>query len=99
VRLTAVPPDVALKELRESREALETLLGEPVRTICYPWAQHDAGVRTLARQAGYTCGVAIRRRLNRDDTDPMALHRIPIRYLDSTWHLRWDLFRLRFRYA
>ncbi len=97
VRLTAVPPEVALRQLRESREALEAVLGEPVRTICYPWAQHDASVRQLAREAGYACGVGIRRRLNRDDTDLMALHRIPVTYLDSTWRVRWDLFRLRFR--
>jgi peptidoglycan/xylan/chitin deacetylase (PgdA/CDA1 family) len=99
VRLTAATPDVALRQLRESREALEALLGEPVRTICYPWAQHDATVRALAREAGYECGVGIRRRLNRDDTDVMALHRIPVTYLDSTWRVRWDLFRLRFRAA
>ncbi len=96
-RLTAVAPDRALHELRASREALEALLGEPVTTICYPWAQHDAGVRRLAREAGYACGVEIRRRLNRDDTDLMVLHRIPVTYLDSTWRIRWDLFRLQFR--
>lgn len=96
-RLTAVPPERALRELRESREALEQLLGEPVRTICYPWAQHNADVRRLAQDAGYACGVEIRRRLNRDDTDLMALHRIPVTYLDTTWRIRWDLFRLRFR--
>lgn len=96
-RLTAIAPELALEELRSSREALEALLGEQVRIICYPWAQHDARVRALARQAGYECGVGIRRRLNRGDTDPMALHRIPVTYLDSTWRIRWDLFRLKFR--
>jgi hypothetical protein len=69
-----------------------------VRAICYPWAKHDANVRRLAREAGYACGVGIRRRLNRDDTDVMALHRIPVTYLDSTLRVRWDLFRLQFRY-
>jgi len=98
-RLTAVPPDRALRELRESREALESLLGESVRVVCYPWAQHDAGVRRMALDAGYACGVGIRRRLNRDDTDLMALHRIPVHYLHSTRRIRWDLFRLRFRNA
>lgn len=98
VRLTTVAPEVALRELRESREALQALLNEPVRTICYPWAQHDAKVHQFARQAGYECGVGIRRRLNRDDTDLMALHRIPVTYLDTVWRIRWDLFRLRFRH-
>jgi len=97
-RLTAVPPDVALHELRASRVALEEILNEPVNTICYPWAQHDANVRRLAQQAGYVCGVGIRRRLNHDDTDVMALNRIPVRYLDSTLRVRWDLFRLQFRH-
>ena len=98
VRLTTVAPEVALRELRESRESLEALLHERVRTICYPWAQHDAKVRQLARQAGYECGVGIRRRLNRDDTELMALHRIQVTYLDTVWRMRWDLFRLRFRH-
>lgn len=98
VRLTTAAPDVTLHELRASRTALEALLQEPVRTICYPWAQHDATVHQLARQAGYECGVGIRRRVNRDDTDLMALNRIPVTYLDSTWRIRWDLFRLRFRH-
>jgi peptidoglycan/xylan/chitin deacetylase (PgdA/CDA1 family) len=98
VRLTTAAPEVALYELHESRTALEALLQEPVRTICYPWTQHDATVHQLARQAGYACGVGIRRRLNRDDTDLMALNRIPVTYLDSTWRIRWDLFRLRFRH-
>ncbi len=98
VRLTTATPEVALRELRDSREALEALLGKPVRTICYPWAQHDATVQQLAREAGYECGVGIRRRLNRDDTNVMALHRIPVTYLDTVWRIRWDLFRLRFRH-
>lgn len=97
-RLTAASPDMALRELRDSREALEQVLGEPVRTVCYPWAQHSADVRQLAQDAGYACGVGIRRRLNRDDTDLMALHRIPVTYLDSTRRVRWDLFRLRYRH-
>jgi peptidoglycan/xylan/chitin deacetylase (PgdA/CDA1 family) len=96
-RLTAAPAALALEELRASREALEALLQEPVRTICYPWAQHNEAVRRLAQEAGYTCGVGIRRRLNRPSTDIMALHRIPVTYLDSTWRVRWDLLRLRFR--
>lgn len=96
-RLTAVPADVASMELRESRVALEALLGAPVSTICYPWAQHNDDVRRLAREAGYACGVGIRRRLNRPETDVMALHRIPVTYLDSTFRVRWDLWRLRFR--
>lgn len=97
VRLTAVTPKVALEELCSSRAALEQLLQVPVRTICYPWAQHNAEVRRLAAEAGYACGVGIRRRLNRATTDIMALHRIPVTYLDSTWRVRWDLFRLQFR--
>jgi peptidoglycan/xylan/chitin deacetylase (PgdA/CDA1 family) len=97
VRLTDVSPEVARHELRSSREALEGVLGEPVRVLCYPWAQHNAPVRALVRDAGYACGVGIRRRLNRPSTDVMALHRIPVNYLDSTWRVRWDLFRLQFR--
>lgn len=94
-RLTALPASAALAELRDSRLDLESLLGAPVRAICYPYAAHSPSVEMLAKEAGYTLGVTIRRRLNRDDTNPLALRRIAVTYETSLARFGWDLVRLR----
>jgi peptidoglycan/xylan/chitin deacetylase (PgdA/CDA1 family) len=95
-RLPDVSADVAFSELVDSRTDLERLLGVPVRVICYPFAAHTAAVETLAASAGYELGVTIRRRLNRDATNPFALRRIAVTYRTSVARLAWDLYRLRF---
>ncbi|HEX2722803.1 MAG TPA: polysaccharide deacetylase family protein [Gemmatimonadaceae bacterium] len=96
-RLTKLPPEEALRELRESRESLEQMLGVDVRTIAYPWGSHDATVMGLARKAGYEAGVIVRRRTNFDHTPMLALRRISVRPSSSPARLAWDLFRLRWR--
>ena len=52
--LTRLPADDALRELTESRAALESRLGAPVHALAYPGGRQSASVRDLARQAGYT---------------------------------------------
>jgi peptidoglycan/xylan/chitin deacetylase (PgdA/CDA1 family) len=96
-RLTALPPACARRELAESRDALEQLLGTPVRSVAYPWGAGDATVQTLAEEAGYDAGVIVRRRVNFDDTPPFALRRIPVWHDTSIARLVWDLLRLRWR--
>ncbi len=51
--LTTLPLPRAVAELRDSRTALERLVGDPVRVLCYPYGKHNPAVRTLAREAGY----------------------------------------------
>lgn len=43
-----------LRDLRDSRELLEGLLGRPVPFLAYPRGRHDARVRRAAAHAGYT---------------------------------------------
>jgi peptidoglycan/xylan/chitin deacetylase (PgdA/CDA1 family) len=43
-----------VRDLRESRELLESLLGHPVRLLAYPRGRHNAAVRAAAERAGYT---------------------------------------------
>src|SRR5207247_1175738 len=76
--LTALPPDRVLAELRDSRTALEQLLDEPVRVLCYPYGKQTAAVRALAREAGYEAEVIARRRLNSHASDPLRLTRLRI---------------------
>ena len=93
--LTQLDRDTALVELRSSREALEAILGEPVRILCYPYGKQNAEVREVAREAGYAAGVRGRGRLNGRGQNPLELRRIKLDNGRSARWLRWELFRLR----
>jgi len=67
-----------LEEFTRSRAALETLLGEAVTTLAYPYNKQNRAVRALARQAGYRAAVLGRGRLNARWTNPQALMRIAV---------------------
>ena len=98
-RLTALDRAAVLKELRDSRALLGTLLGRPVQVLAYPYGAHNAPSRHLAAEAGYEAAVAIRRRMNGDDTDLFALRRIPVTSETSVARFAWDLFRLSWFYG
>ena len=52
--------DVELdRELRESRERVESELGRRCRFLAYPYGDHDVRVRTAARVAGYEAAFAL----------------------------------------
>jgi peptidoglycan/xylan/chitin deacetylase (PgdA/CDA1 family) len=47
------------RELRESREQLETELGRRCRFLAYPFGDHDERVRAATRSAGYEAAFAL----------------------------------------
>ncbi len=51
--LSSVKPDEAEAELRQSKEALESLLNRPVRLLSLPYGSCNPTVLELARTAGY----------------------------------------------
>lgn len=53
-RLTRLPDDALVRELRESREACERALGLPCRSLAYPYGDFDGRVVEAAAEAGYT---------------------------------------------
>ncbi len=52
--LTRLSYDDCVRDLRESREFLESLLGKPVPLLAYPRGRHNEDVRAAAAAAGYT---------------------------------------------
>jgi peptidoglycan/xylan/chitin deacetylase (PgdA/CDA1 family) len=52
--LTRLGFDECVRDLSESRQLLESLLGRPVRLLAYPRGRHNEAVREAARQAGYS---------------------------------------------
>lgn len=51
--LTNLHPKSILKELTESKELLENILGESISSFCYPKGKFNSIVRSLAIDAGY----------------------------------------------
>jgi peptidoglycan/xylan/chitin deacetylase (PgdA/CDA1 family) len=51
--LSRVSPDLARREIVESRRVIEEVLGAPVRFFCYPRGDFDGNVKRLVRDAGY----------------------------------------------
>jgi peptidoglycan/xylan/chitin deacetylase (PgdA/CDA1 family) len=52
--LTSLSFDDCVRDLRDSREVLESLLGRAVPFLAYPRGLHDQGVRAAAERAGYS---------------------------------------------
>lgn len=65
-RLTRIGDEALHAELRDSRLACETALGEPCRSIAYPYGDVDARVVDASRAAGYRTAAALPARLHGD---------------------------------
>ena len=66
------------RDLRESRELLEDLLGTTVPFLCYPRGRHTERVRAAAMRAGYTHAFALPERS--EPAGPYAIPRVGIHY-------------------
>lgn len=71
--LTMLSEDECRRDLRNSRELLEDLLGEPVRHLAYPRGRHSEHVRRATATAGYTHGFALPE--SREVSGPLAVAR------------------------
>jgi len=72
-RLSEVGDDIAFRELRESRDALENILGEPVTSFCYPEGKLRPGLAELVQAAGYTLARTTLAFRNDLSFDPLAM--------------------------
>lgn len=74
--LTSLPLAEARREIFESKDRLENLFGRPILHFCYPYGDWNEATRDLVGEAGYATACTTRRGFNRDETDPLALHRL-----------------------
>jgi peptidoglycan/xylan/chitin deacetylase (PgdA/CDA1 family) len=80
-------------ELRESKRAIETRLGQRCDYLAYPngtRADYNDDVLREARAAGYLLGFTLNRSLNTAQVDPLAVDRV-----DVAGHAPLDVFRAR----
>lgn len=77
-QLDLVPLSRARREIVESKDVLEQLLGRPVGTFAYPHGHHTRAIRDLVVEAGYSSASAVRNMVSHDRDDVFALARLTI---------------------
>ena len=92
--LPGLPADLLAVQTRESRRALEELVGGPVTGFCYPYGAVDLAATLAVRDAGYdyACAIAHSRLTGR-----YALPRCYVGDRDGGWRLRAKRGRHRLR--
>lgn len=78
-RLTSLAPAGVVDELLKARLRIEQELGEPIRSIAYPFGDQDGVIQHLAGAAGYRFGFTCEMRKSRLRDRPLALPRIEVR--------------------
>jgi peptidoglycan/xylan/chitin deacetylase (PgdA/CDA1 family) len=80
--LAHMKPGEVESDLRRSRETLERRLGEPVRSVAYPWGKlgrHvNASTFAAARRAGFELGLISLPRAVRTAGDPLRVARLGV---------------------
>lgn len=76
--LDEIPSQAAAREIRDSRSALEDVLGSPVTVFAYPHGAHSAAVRRLVVEHGYTGAAAVKNALTHRFDDPFAVARFTV---------------------
>lgn len=74
--LTTLEEEECVRDLRQSRELLETLLGRQVPFLAFPFGRHDERVRRAARRAGYQHAFSLPDVT--EPADPFALPRMGV---------------------
>jgi peptidoglycan/xylan/chitin deacetylase (PgdA/CDA1 family) len=86
--LTQLDDDTVADELSESRAICSARIGQPCRSIAYPYGDMDPRVVAAAAAAGYETGA----RLSRDmrPAGPLSYPRVGVYHLDD-----WSRFRVK----
>jgi peptidoglycan/xylan/chitin deacetylase (PgdA/CDA1 family) len=82
--LTALDPSDLPAEVGGSREDLEALLGEEVRTFAYPYGKFDRAAVAAAGAAGFDAAGTVESRPARLGDDPLEIPRLEIRGSETT---------------
>ena len=82
VDLTSLSDREAVRELMQSRLAIERRLRHPVQWLAYPFGDYDARIERLVRRAGYVLAVTTEGGSVQSARRPLALRRLQV--LDST---------------
>jgi peptidoglycan/xylan/chitin deacetylase (PgdA/CDA1 family) len=90
-KLADLDPDRQRRELADSRSALEDLLGEEVRHLCYPFGSFDLNAVRAAAGTGYVSATTCLRGPAEPQDHPLALPRKAISFGDDLIGYFWKL--------
>lgn len=79
VDLSTVGVDVAERQIRESKAAIEAVVGKPISCLCYPYGNSGEAVQLLTSEAGYRWGCTVRGGFNTPSTPAFGLRRTNLR--------------------
>lgn len=91
VKLGETDPRTRRAELRDSKAALEDLLGEPVRHLGYPFGSFDLDTVRAAAETGYASATTCLRGAACPTDHPLALPRKAISFGDDLIGFWWKL--------
>ena len=86
-KLAELDRETAIKEIRDSKEMLEKMLGKTCELFAYPYGNHNDESVELARELGLRCAVTVVEGSVTNDTDIFRLNRSAVDKLTS-----WDQF-------
>ena len=66
------------REVSDSKQALEQMIGRSVDTFAYPFGAYDARVRATVIDAGFNSAAAVKNALSHPDDDPWAIARFTV---------------------
>lgn len=84
VYLDTLSYDEQLKEMKDSKEKLEKVLGKKVISIAYPYGNYNEDTKKAATASGYALGFTTNRGLDKRKSNKVELERI---YVSSTYSL------------
>ncbi len=87
--MTKLDPAALRKELVRSAAILESLIGDRVQWLAYPFGDFNETVAGAAAECGYRCGFAV----HADDPGPFGIPRIPVHTRDHPRRLAFKLSR------
>lgn len=85
--LPRLSPQLAINEIRDSRDALEQISGTPVTAFCYPYGKYTPALAKQVQAAGYLSATTTARGLARVPDDAYALPRVAV--MRSTLFVRF----------
>ena len=74
--LTTVSSDSVIKELKESREFLEGILGQHLKYFAYPFGGYNATIARAIKGDGYVMAFTTERGWANQNTDPFLIKRV-----------------------
>ncbi len=93
--LNECSPEAAEYEITESKKQLEKILNQPVDSFAYPYGHYPENYKTIMKQAGYKCAVAMESGSHDVLSDPYCIKRVTIEQGETpdTFKKKWLLLK------